>query len=88
MTVLPGETFTYQFEASPAGSYWYHSHNKGQYPDGLRGPMVVHEKSVSTLFQNVPNLPDIEGIPGGKSVENLPTKNDLADLIDVCDYVI
>jgi iron transport multicopper oxidase len=19
------------------GSYWYHSHNKGQYPDGLRG---------------------------------------------------
>jgi hypothetical protein len=49
--------------------------------------MVVHEKSVSTLFQNVPNLPDIEGIPGGKSVENLPTKNDLADLIDVCDYV-
>lgn len=26
-----------------AGTYWYHSHNMGQYPDGLRGPLVVHD---------------------------------------------
>ncbi|KAF4636854.1 hypothetical protein G7Y89_g1222 [Cudoniella acicularis] len=25
------------------GSYWYHSHNGGQYPDGLRGPLIVHD---------------------------------------------
>ena len=25
------------------GTYWYHSHNRGQYPDGLRGPLVVHD---------------------------------------------
>ena len=25
------------------GSYWYHSHTTGQYPDGLRGPLVVHD---------------------------------------------
>lgn len=25
------------------GSYWYHSHNLGQYPDGLWGPIIVHD---------------------------------------------
>ncbi|KAI4122979.1 MAG: hypothetical protein LQ338_005513 [Usnochroma carphineum] len=23
------------------GTYWYHSHDSGQYPDGLRGPLIV-----------------------------------------------
>lgn len=26
-----------------AGTYWYHSHNFGQYPDGLRAPLIVHD---------------------------------------------
>jgi len=30
------------------GSYWYHSHNKGQYPDGLRG-----KKSSRTLTREM-----------------------------------
>lgn len=25
------------------GTYWYHSHVGGQYPDGLRGPLIVHD---------------------------------------------
>ena len=25
------------------GTYWYHSHNIAQYPDGLRGPLIVHD---------------------------------------------
>lgn len=25
------------------GTYWYHSHDKGQYPDGLRGPLIIHD---------------------------------------------
>lgn len=25
------------------GTYWYHSHSKGQYPDGLRQQFVVHD---------------------------------------------
>lgn len=25
------------------GTYWYHSHNKGQYPDGLRGPLIIND---------------------------------------------
>ena len=25
------------------GTYWYHSHNRGQYPDGFRGPILIHD---------------------------------------------
>lgn len=25
------------------GTYWYHSHNNAQYPDGIRGPVLVHD---------------------------------------------
>lgn len=25
------------------GTYWYHSHTKGQYPDGWRGQFIVHD---------------------------------------------
>lgn len=31
-----------QIEVS--GTYWYHSHNQGQYPDGLRAPFIVHDR--------------------------------------------
>ncbi|KAH8671175.1 iron transport multicopper oxidase fet3 precursor [Xylariales sp. PMI_506] len=45
--VKPGSTITYQFLADAAGTFWYHSHNMGQYPDGLRGPLIVHEPKSS-----------------------------------------
>ncbi|KAK0728667.1 multicopper oxidase like protein [Lasiosphaeria miniovina] len=41
--VPPGSTIQYRFTVPNAGSYWYHSHDLGQYPDGLRGPLVVHD---------------------------------------------
>lgn len=25
------------------GTYWYHSHSHGQYPDGLRGPLIIND---------------------------------------------
>lgn len=25
------------------GTYWYHSHDKGQYPDGLRAPLIISD---------------------------------------------
>ncbi|QDS77480.1 hypothetical protein FKW77_000023 [Venturia effusa] len=37
----PGSTFTYNFTVAQPGTYWYHAHVKGQYPDGLRGPLIV-----------------------------------------------
>ncbi|KAI2640017.1 multicopper oxidase [Xylaria nigripes] len=38
----PNYSMTYSFVANEAGTYWYHSHNMGQYPDGFRGPLIVH----------------------------------------------
>lgn len=43
--IQPGGSYTYTFIANPAGTHWYHSHHKGQYPDGLRGKMVIHDKA-------------------------------------------
>jgi FtsP/CotA-like multicopper oxidase with cupredoxin domain len=32
-----------QEQVDQPGTYWYHSHERGQYPDGLRAPFVVHD---------------------------------------------
>jgi FtsP/CotA-like multicopper oxidase with cupredoxin domain len=39
--VKPGETFVYEFEAKPAGTYLYHSHAKYQLDQGLYGPLII-----------------------------------------------
>lgn len=45
-SVRPGETFTYEFSADVAGTYWYHSHQEGakQVDKGLYGALVVEPK--------------------------------------------
>lgn len=41
--IVPGSSLTYQFVADAPGTYWYHSHNMAQYPDGLRGPLIIRD---------------------------------------------
>ncbi|KAL0937780.1 iron transport multicopper oxidase fet3 [Colletotrichum truncatum] len=41
--IPPGHSFTYDFKFDQVGTYWYHAHNDGQYPEGLRGPVVIHD---------------------------------------------
>ncbi|OLN92142.1 Iron transport multicopper oxidase FET3-like protein 1 [Colletotrichum chlorophyti] len=41
--IPPGSSFTYNFTINQPGTYWYHSHTQSQYPDGLRGPLVIHD---------------------------------------------
>ncbi|KAH7361463.1 iron transport multicopper oxidase FET3 [Plectosphaerella cucumerina] len=41
--IPPGSSFVYDFKFDQPGTYWYHAHNDGQYPEGLRGPVVVHD---------------------------------------------
>ncbi|TGO56440.1 hypothetical protein BOTNAR_0223g00150 [Botryotinia narcissicola] len=36
-----GSQFVYNFTVNQPGTYWYHSHDRGQYPDGLRAPFIV-----------------------------------------------
>ncbi len=41
--IEPGDEFVYEFEASPSGTHWYHSHVGLQLDRGLLGPLVVEE---------------------------------------------
>jgi iron transport multicopper oxidase len=41
--VIPGLSIKYEFVVTEPGTYWYHSHNMGQYPDGLRGVLIVND---------------------------------------------
>lgn len=43
--IAPGETFTYEFTPPDAGTYWYHSHRRGneQLARGLYGALVVED---------------------------------------------
>ena len=50
--ISPGQSFTYQFVADPAGTHWYHSHLSNQRADGLYGAIIVHREK--------PRLPHFE----------------------------
>ncbi|KAF2010008.1 multicopper oxidase [Aaosphaeria arxii CBS 175.79] len=41
--IPPGSSFVYNFTVDQPGTYWYHSHSRGQYPDGLRGALIIHD---------------------------------------------
>ncbi len=44
--IQPGETFTYEFVAKPAGTYWYHSHfdSDKQISVGLSGAFIIEPR--------------------------------------------
>lgn len=72
-----GETFTYEYDASPAGTYVYHSHVGLQLDTGLSGPLIVEEESphveydreytlmIDDFLFGRPTLDSIEAPPGG-----------------------
>ncbi|KAI0293709.1 laccase [Multifurca ochricompacta] len=42
--LVPAESFLYDFKAlDQAGTFWYHSHFRNQYCDGLRGALVIYD---------------------------------------------
>ncbi|KAF2104574.1 iron transport multicopper oxidase FET3 [Rhizodiscina lignyota] len=41
--VGPGRSLTYNFTVNQVGTYWYHSHINAQYPDGIRGPLIIED---------------------------------------------
>ncbi|VDC05858.1 unnamed protein product [Peniophora sp. CBMAI 1063] len=42
--IIPGESFLYNFTVPEQyGTYWYHSHYKTQYCDGVRGVFVIYD---------------------------------------------
>lgn len=51
----PGETFTYEFDALDAGTFWYHPHQRGheQVGRGLYGPLIVEEREPVRVDRDV-----------------------------------
>ena len=49
--VQPGETFTYEFEARPVGTRWYHTHfdEHRQMDLGLAAPLIIDPKAPEPL---------------------------------------
>ncbi|KAF9194690.1 hypothetical protein BGZ49_003142 [Haplosporangium sp. Z 27] len=48
--IPPGANFTYTIPIPQQhGTYWIHSHYKGQYVDGLRAPLIIH--NVNETYQ-------------------------------------
>ncbi|RAK94908.1 multicopper oxidase [Aspergillus ibericus CBS 121593] len=45
--ILPGASFQYNFTVHESGTYWYHSHYHIQYPDGLRGLLIIDDPNSS-----------------------------------------
>jgi iron transport multicopper oxidase len=44
--IPPGQSFSYLVDNTvnkQYGTYWYHSHYKGQYIDGFRAPLIIHK---------------------------------------------
>jgi CopA family copper-resistance protein len=43
--ILPGETYTYNFQIKQAGTYWYHSHSATQEQSGMYAPIIIEPKN-------------------------------------------
>ncbi|CAO3617127.1 unnamed protein product [Cunninghamella echinulata] len=43
--IPPDHKLIYEFNITQYGTYWIHSHYMGQYMDGLRAPLILHNKN-------------------------------------------
>lgn len=62
--ITPGAHFDYIFNATPAGTHWYHSHIGAQRTDGLYGALVIMEKKQT--------LEEMEYVSEGRELRDLP----------------
>ena len=71
------EYFDYIYNATPAGTHWYHSHVGAQRTDGLFGALIVREKQ--NYFSNtvVPEIKDKLHVEPYQSVYDLPHNHTL-----------
>lgn len=82
--VQPGESFVYEFEAAPAGSYWYHPHVGHQLDRGLVGPFIIEPKHNPGNYDREYTLlledwATVDG--GGPAATNRMTNRDMAGMM-------
>ena len=50
LPILPGQWYTYDFFAFPAGTHWYHAHSGAQRTDGMYGAFIVRDTLPGNLY--------------------------------------
>ncbi len=55
--ILPSESFVYDYEFYPAGTYWYHSHQYDERSNGMYGALVVLDPD-NVLPGGVQDIPE------------------------------
>jgi FtsP/CotA-like multicopper oxidase with cupredoxin domain len=81
--IAPNQTYEYKFKVRQNGTYWYHSHSKGQEQDGLYGPLVIYPKNKAPLTAGekadrdyVVLLSDFHNSTSGQIMKNLKKEAD------------
>lgn len=81
--IAPNKTYEYKFKVRQNGTYWYHSHSKGQEQDGLYGPLVIYPKNKVLLSVGekadrdyVVLLSDFHNSTSGQIMSNLKKEAD------------
>ncbi|KAI9012628.1 Cupredoxin [Phycomyces nitens] len=52
-----GMNFTYEFPIAQTGTFWMHSHFMGQYADGFRMPLILHNPKEAYAYDEDITLP-------------------------------
>ena len=71
----PQSTFSYNYTASPSGTFWYHSHSGAQRTDGLFGALIVKEREET--IHNICSELQVHGVREACKFEDLPEKHTL-----------
>jgi len=81
--IAPNKTYEYKFKVRQNGTYWYHSHSKGQEQEGLYGPLVIYPKNKVPLSPEekadkdyVVLLSDFHNSTSGQIMKNLKKEAD------------
>ncbi|MGV2456467.1 UNVERIFIED_CONTAM: multicopper oxidase domain-containing protein [Acinetobacter seifertii] len=81
--IAPNKTYEYKFKVRQNGTYWYHSHSKGQEQDGLYSPLVIYPKNKVPLTAGekadrdyVVLLSDFHNSTSGQIMSNLKKEAD------------
>lgn len=51
--ILPGQTFTYKFQAYPKGTFWYYSTTGFQRIDGASGALIVRPRGADSTTEHI-----------------------------------
>lgn len=79
--ITPGESFTYEFIAPDAGTYWYHPHIRSseQVGRGLYGPLIVEEHSPITVDRDLTWIMDDWRLTEDNEIrDNFGNRHDMA----------